>query len=276
MTHQETIHALKRRFKKIKASFDATITYFDAEEIHAFRVEIKKLRAFLHLTSIGDKIKHSARLHLFYHIVGEICNLQLQKQRVRDVFLHQSDLPHTYLTLLTIEIAATIRRAREFAANRLFIIEEEQHLVGSFPNYLPENNSIVFAESIVHQLEHLSENDNPPNDEVLHSVRKHLKDLLYNYSYIEKEALCILPPMLSHGKETISELTHLLGQFLDLRSGVALLQPIYIDQVFDARERENLIRLRVNWEKEAATIKNQALRALLPIQQSPEYALRYQ
>src|SRR5580692_4119732 len=129
MTQQETIYIIKCRFEKIATSFDEAIAYLDAEDIHAFRAEVKKLRAFLQLAPSGTKVKMPGRLHLFYRMVGEIRNLQLQQQRIRDAFLGQNCLPQTYLNLLAIETANAIRVARKFACNRLSIPVEERQLL---------------------------------------------------------------------------------------------------------------------------------------------------
>jgi CHAD domain-containing protein len=238
MTQQETIHTLKSHFEKIQASFDAAIAYLDAEDIHAFRVEVKKLRAFLHLGSSGAKAKPPGRLHLFYRMVGEIRNLQLQEQRIREACLYQSCLPHTYLNLLAIETAAAIRRARQFATSRLSIPVEERQVLSAL-TYPTKDNLQGFVRKALYRLQKISDNHHPIDDDALHSLRKCLKDLPYNHPY--------------------TALTDLLGQFQDLRSGLVFLQPIYIDQIPDAGEKKMLERIRVLWEKDKAAIKNQVL-----------------
>ncbi len=273
MTQQETIHTLKSLFEKIQASFDVAIAYLDAEDIHAFRVEVKKLQAFLHLVSSGAKVKTPGRLHLFYRMVGEIRNLQLQEQRIRDAFLCQSCLPQTYLNLLAIETAAAIRCARKFATNRLSIPVEERQVLNGL-TYPTKDNLQGLVQNAFYRLQKISDNPYPIDDDALHSLRKCLKELLYNHPYIEKEALRILPSILYEGKESVTALTDLLGQFQDLRSGLVFLQPIYIDQIFDAGEKKMLERIRALWEKNKVAIKNQVLSTLLTILHPPEYALK--
>jgi CHAD domain-containing protein len=265
MTQQETIYILKSRFEKIQASFDVAIAYLDAEEIHAFRVEVKKLRAFLHLAPSEVKVKLPGRLHIFYQMVGKIRNLQLQEQRIRDAIPHQSCLLQTYLNLLAIEVAGAIRRAKEFAAKRLSIPVEERQLLNVLPNRLTEDAICKFTRTTVERLQTIGDSPHPIDDDSFHSFRKSLKDLLYNHAYIEKEAVHILPAILSDGKESVSALTELLGQFQDLRSGLALLQPIYIDQVMDVGEKKLLEGIKALWEKDKATIKDEILSTLQPV-----------
>lgn len=273
MTQQETIHILKSHFEKIQASFDIAITYLDAEDIHAFRVEVKKLRAFLHLAPGEIKVRLPGRLHVFYQMIGEIRNLQLQEQRIRDAVPLQSDLPQTYLNLLAIRVAGAIRRAREFAAKRLSIPVEERQLLNVFPDRITKDALRRFTRNTEDQLHTFEDNRHTIDDDSVHSLRKRLKDLLYNHSYIENEAAHILPSILSDGKKSISELTDLLGQFQNLRSGLSLLQPIYIDQVIDAGEKKMLEGIRAVWEKDKTAIMEQVLCALPSMLHLPEYAL---
>jgi CHAD domain-containing protein len=259
MTHQETVHILKSRFEKIQASFDAAIVYLDAEDIHVFRVEVKKLRAFLQLASPREKTKLPRHLHHFFRIVGEIRNIQLQEQRIRDAFPHESSLPQSYLTLLSIEAADHIRRARKLVATRLSIAADEQRLLHAFPGRLSKNSLREFTHENIRVLQTIADHAEPVGDDTLHSLRKCLKGLLYNQCYIRKEAADILPLSLSAGKNTLTALVELLGQYQDLRSGLFLLRPRYIDQVPDAAERRRLQRVRTQWENDKAAIKRQIL-----------------
>jgi CHAD domain-containing protein len=264
MTQQETIRLLKSRFEKIQASFDVAITYFDAEDIHAFRVEVKKLRAFLHSVLSGVNVKLPPNLHQFYRMVGEIRNLQLQEQRIHDASICQGDLPQIYLNLLAIETAAAIRRAKKFAADRLSIPIEERQFVSTFTHHV-KGNSRGSERTTIDRLQTGSDNRHSIDDDDLHSLRKYLKDLLYNHAYMENEAIHTPPYILSDGKEGIFALTNLLGQFQDLRSGLLLLQPVYIEQVADDGEKKMLERIRALWEKDKAAIKDKALFAFQSI-----------
>jgi CHAD domain-containing protein len=259
MTHQETIHIIKIRFEKIQASFDAAIVYLDAEDIHAFRVEVKKLRAFLQLASPREKTKLPRHLHHFYRIAGEIRSIQLQEQRIRDTFPHEGSLPQSYLTLLSIEAADHIRHARKLVATRLSIAADEQRLLHAFPGCLSKNSLREFTRDSICVLQTIADHLEPVGDDTLHSLRKCLKGLLYNQSYIQKEAADILPLALPAGKNTLTACIELLGQYQDLRSGLFLLRPRYIDQVSDAAERRRLQGVCTQWENDKTAIKRQIL-----------------
>jgi CHAD domain-containing protein len=235
MTQRETIQALKSRFEKIQASFDSAIAYLDAEDIHAFRVDVKKLRAFLRLAPGKVKVKLPKRLHQFYRLVGLIRNLQLQELRIRDAFPLKSALPQSYLNLLAIETAAAIRRARKFAAGKLPMPAIERELFLIFSGGLTKDTLQRFTRDTVDRLENHGNNRRLIDDDSLHSLRKCLKDL---------------------------------------RSGLLFLQPRYTDQVADAGERKMLEGIRAKWEKDKAAIKAQVLSLLKAVQLSPVRVLR--
>jgi CHAD domain-containing protein len=258
MTHHDTIHVLKTRFEKIRESFDFAITWLDSEDIHAFRVQVKKLRAFLHLVSPQKRIKIPGRLHRFYRIAGEIRNLQLQQQRIRDAFPVNSSLPQTYLTLLGIETADHIRHARRLAAEGLGFSATEERLIHSLPNRLTGEAIRSFTRNGAEWLQAFGEPGQPVGNDALHRLRKILKDLVYNRGYFENEAVGILPFVASATEKTVDTLIDLLGQYQDIRTGLLLLRPCWIDQVPQS-ERKMLEAVRTRWEDDKARLKHRIL-----------------
>jgi hypothetical protein len=218
MTQQETIQVLKRRFEKIQASFDLAIAYLDADDIHAFRADVKKLGAFLRLAPKGINVKLPTSLGQFYRLVGLIRGLQLQEKRIRDACMDKGCLPQSYLNLLAIENAAAIRRARKFAARKLSMPAVQRELLLAFPDGLTEDALRGFTGATDERLENFGEN-RPTDEESLHSLRQCLKDL---------------------------------------RAGLFFLRPRYTDQVADAGERKILEGIRTKWEKDKAAIEGRA------------------
>jgi CHAD domain-containing protein len=51
MTKHEIVHIIKVIFRQIKKTIPSIVKHFDQDSIHKFRVQIKKLRAFLRLLS---------------------------------------------------------------------------------------------------------------------------------------------------------------------------------------------------------------------------------
>src|ERR1051326_2620249 len=89
MKHDEMIELAGKNFDEINRLAKKIIHHFNAEDIHDFRVNIKKFRAFLRMASMENddsgKYKLPKRLKKFYEIAGNIRSLQLQEQHIKKV-----------------------------------------------------------------------------------------------------------------------------------------------------------------------------------------------
>ena len=91
--------------KKISKHYNNLLEDFELKVIHDFRLEIKKLRAFIRLvnTEVTKKksIKIKQKIKTFYNTTGKIRNVQLHKQRIIQMCTSLSLVtPETYLELL--------------------------------------------------------------------------------------------------------------------------------------------------------------------------------
>src|SRR5215208_2934690 len=118
---------VESRFQKISSLADKIIAGFEIEDIHELRVEFKKLRAFIRLLRIelpGQReLRLPDRLKIFYHYTGNIRNLQLQEQRIRQS-LQPAENPEEYLQFLANEQKNFKTKARWTAGNS-FVEEQE-------------------------------------------------------------------------------------------------------------------------------------------------------
>jgi CHAD domain-containing protein len=96
------------RYRKLKKHIERVAESFDAEAIHQFRVEYKKLRAFFRMLSQGEdaggEIKILKKLKKGYNVSGYIRDLQLQQLRIMEASKPEPKKPQAYLTLLQKEI----------------------------------------------------------------------------------------------------------------------------------------------------------------------------
>jgi CHAD domain-containing protein len=82
MVSQKIHLAIQRHYRRVKTLGKTVAETWAEEDIHQFRVEVKKLRAFLRLagsTHTGIKPRLPRRLHTFYSMVGIVRCLQLQR-----------------------------------------------------------------------------------------------------------------------------------------------------------------------------------------------------
>jgi len=247
MKKRKTAPIIRYRFDKIDKALEKVSIDFASKDIHDFRVEFKKMRAFLRLAA-SDRPARGGRLHHFYHIAGFIRNLQLQQQRIDEEWENKDHPPQSYLNLLNAEKSASIGLAKNYAQKKLSMEKEEQRVLTSTARCLSKAASRRFSRSAAAHLEHLS-GARPIADDSIHEIRKRLKDLFYNKSFVIKEAALILPASLLT-REKLKQILAALGKFQDLRSGLTLLQPYYLDRITDPRERTALEALKKKWEEE--------------------------
>ena len=107
MCKEEIIRLYEKRFKKLSKHYNKLLKDFDREEIHLFRLELKKLRAFTRLVThamFRDHFKIHGQIKAFYNAAGDLRNIQLHLERVSEISrIVAIELPAAYLQLLLVE-----------------------------------------------------------------------------------------------------------------------------------------------------------------------------
>jgi len=185
-----------------------------------------------------------------YQLAGHIRNLQLQQEHVREAFKgNKQNLPKAYLDKLRREEENHILLTARLIRDKLSIEKEEKKLIRALPGHLRTRSrkDLIRAQSA--RLERLAGSITPIPDEIMHSIRKLIKDLFYTREYIQREAVLMLPATLLSEKGGRS-ITRALGEFQDVRTGLQFLQPSYIDSIAGGEERAILEDLKRSWMEE--------------------------
>jgi CHAD domain-containing protein len=242
MKQRTIISMLKKRCRNLHRHYQDLLEDFAVEAIHDFRLEVKKLRAFLRMlnacaTSKGN-LRITKELRAFYGAVGEVRCLQLQEELVNQ-FCKEAGYaaPVHYLSaLLGMESEAKVK-VREAAMlfqaeiyhRRLLKAAKGRKFTGVADSFAAEK-----TKELVGCLSAVS-----LQDEDLHGVRKILKDLLYVWYWIA--------PFLSGAMEGqvltrqyFVTLTEKLGDFQDMCTALTLLAPAYCGPVTGLREKKVL------------------------------------
>ena len=253
MKANKIINLFNNNLKKTCKHYNNLLEDFEAEEIHDFRLQIKKLRAFIRLVNTevakGKNIKFDKGLKTFYHTTGRIRNVQLHKQKIIQWCTTLSyGTPVTYLKLLNEEETREKNTART-EAEEISFAHFKKNLVGSVPEELTApclQYFTILKRNELLALLSLSIYD----DETLHNLRKILKDILYNWDYIVPYLTSVLPTYFVQ-KENIEFLATKLGDFHDLCVSMCFLTPVYFDQIINEVETDNLmvINRKIEWEK---------------------------
>jgi CHAD domain-containing protein len=250
MKSGKIINVFAKRFKKVKKHYNKLLEDFEIEEMHGFRLEMKKLRAFIRLinTNIPEqkKIKIGGKIKSFYNTAGNIRNLQLHQQRVSyicDEMLLEK--PVLYLQLLHNEENKQKKKAGRIA-DKISYNKFRKKIIDLVPDKLKAKSVQRFVIQKQHTLlELLFLRDY--SDEALHEIRKVLKDLLYVWKYISSYLPATLPASFTN-KKNIEVFADKLGEFHDLCIALNFFKPFYIDKI--AVEEENKILLSVKQKLE--------------------------
>ena len=255
MKKNEIEEVITSHFKKIDKLFPEIITDFKIEDIHKFRTQIKKLRAFLHLLNMevdeGLQIKLTKKMKTFYGYIGIIRNLQLHLKNINSNFENSTDKsPLIYIATLKKEIEDWKENTKKFIDSHNNFYDDEEKITSELPDKLRKQSIKKFIQYMVYELHNklIRLND----DETLHSIRKLLKDILYNWTYVQ-HYIAPLSPGLSQ-EEEIGSFIVMLGTFCDKCSGLTLIQNYNNDSAED-EEKIVLEKIIYTWSTEKQELK---------------------
>jgi CHAD domain-containing protein len=240
MKKKEIEEIVSDRFATIHKLSPKIVKDFDVDHIHDFRVEVKKLRGFLRLLDTEKEMQRPIIPHLlktFYGHVGNIRNIQLQQIYLSERITDHMQLP-SYMRIMEDEKLNWQRQTSELMEGKNFR-DDEDRILNELPDDISKSAKKEFIEKKVRVLkEQLKE---IKGDDEIHSVRKTLKDIVYNLNYIngQKE----LPKAISDEKD-LKELTARLGDFQDQCIRVELLNPKYLARIADRDEHDRALKTK--------------------------------
>ena len=264
MNQEQIKHITNNHYRKLKKHIKKVSEDFDVEAIHQFRVEYKKLRAFLRMISqqheTAGEIKISKKLKKGYNISGSIRDLQLQQQRILEATKQELKKPQAYLTLLQKEIDKLKPELSEIFLEKpateskkktdAFIPDEFP--LNSFRNFVQKKWAVVYAIIVSGHF----------SDDNIHAIRKSLKDLFYNlkiYEGVEHELLSL---SIWKGKDEqyFNKLLDELGSFQDKCTAIALLKSYWLNSLH-TYNRELLEQIKKGWIKDKVSMKQLLVKA---------------
>ena len=259
LNQQEIEHIIHRYFKQFKKLFNKIEKHFAADDIHAFRVEFKKLRAFLRLLGLeiadAENLDMPRNLKEIYTVTGKIRELQLQILRIDEIVNAKEKLPK-YRTILKKEIKKIKRELKFWLKHEPLSKMEEKisvHLpvslravtIKNFMSFKFSNIVALFTGKII-------------ADESLHRIRKNIKDILYVYKIFEEYQIVNM-------EELFGDKTHYddatlvaeeLGKFNDLCIALTLLRPEWLSSLKED-EKKQLEKISLHWNEEKEMLKQQ-------------------
>jgi len=219
---------IRQHYRKVRAHGCNLAGNFSEENIHAFRLEVKKLRAVLRMSAAADAASIRPRLprnlDTFYTMTGLIRNLQLQRKGLAELAQRErQELPASCLAALDGRIEIAIGLATLF----LKIGRPFGRAPGSWKTSLPASVSDAAGKEFLRRkmkLFPLPAREDIRDEEHLHMLRKALKDLLFVWPYLSKKTVRQAGTEGLNPRETIRNCAALLGDFRDACIRLTLLE----------------------------------------------------
>lgn len=257
MNREQLEHIINNHFKKLKKHSRNIPGDFDLEAIHQFRVEYKKLRAFFRLLSqapeIKKEIKIAKKLKKLYTLAGVLRSYQLQVQWVRLSTRTNLKKPFEYNYLLH-------RRMNKLKPKLLRSLSRNPVKKGKKKVFtsLPQECSLpgihTYAEDCLYNVRAIILADQLFDDNI-HTIRKILKDILYNGKiYSKEEKGQKLEVRSSTHAQYLEQLPDELGRFQDKCTAIELMKPSWLKKM-DEGQRQQLERIKSVWVEEKAAMR---------------------
>ena len=255
-------HIIHYYFQRVNKHAREIEKDFNEETIHLFRVDIKKLRAFLRMLRLEaeepHELKFPAVFKKMYSLAGKIRDRQLLLKRLEETKKISGDRLHKTISSFKQELEELTKKKDEILSKK-----EVEEIEEKIKKHIPAKVHATLIKKFFLQKsgvikEIIAKADK--KDKELHSLRKNLKDIIYVISIFRvkfKTAFHILPWDRAELKKA-EDLSHTLGLFNDSYIALSFLKPAEIKKG-DQEEKELLLLLRRQWLREKRKLKKEIL-----------------
>lgn len=217
---QNTAHIIRVFFKRLRKYAGKMKKDDSAEAIHLFRVEIKKLRAFLRLLSLElkkeDELKLPSKIKKMYKYAGKVRDRQLHRKRMKAAIKsNKQQFPEIKM------VWNDVAEKKEGKGNKMLsekdFLAAELKLKEELPNEIEAAAVKTFFSLKLNNIISVANKGSYSNEE-LHTIRKSLKDIIYIIKLYHSEMKIKLPfTFWNKRQEKVAEqLAHALGIYNDL------------------------------------------------------------
>ena len=204
---------LLQKSGKIAKLSSAVAKDFEPETLHKFRVEVKRLRSFLRLLATKGKQKEMrlpGKLKRLYDTAGIIRGLQLEQQKIKELKLQ--------LPAYGMHLASQMqhqKRAWKHHYSKSFTDKLDKNIKEAKLDKIPAAILLQFLCGHSKSIGLLCKGS--PADEDIHSIRKQLKDMLYNAKFVELKWSAAYKRIANLPLKELDELSESLGSYNDKR-----------------------------------------------------------
>jgi len=264
MASQKIHLAVQRHYRRAKTLARTVAETWGEEDIHQFRVEVKKLRACLRLagaTHTGIKARLPGKLHGFYSMVGIIRCLQLFRKGLEEGAARlKKELPDTCSARLEGRIETAVAVIKEYLKLNFPLGKPRAewrvpvHGHGAtrgIEAFIRDKRDSMLSDRIL------------PDEEGLHAMRKAMKDILYAWSCFSGDDILLLPEKW-RSAGNLHACTDVLGEFHDICLQLQVLQDSHFLLSVDGEAGALLEKVRLLWLRDKEDKLEQLRHLLLP------------
>ncbi|MDR3681979.1 MAG: CHAD domain-containing protein [Flavipsychrobacter sp.] len=202
---------LEKDVQKVAKAASCVAPNFKADDIHAFRVGIKKLRAFIYfINSVKGQpqLKLTKKIHRLYNIAGTLRDAHLKYETLteRELILPQ------YYANLSVVVLRNKAEWQKLYSKQIMKKLLEQMTDNLFVQLTPTDLANFYAQQ-VKRIKKI--NNDVPDDEHVHKMRKLIKHMVYITALAKKkwegaeEVIACVP----YGQ--LIDISNLVGNFND-------------------------------------------------------------
>jgi len=255
-------HIIHYYFKRLHKNASRIEKGFNEKLIHLFRIDVKKLRAFLRMMRLEaeepGELKFPSAFKKMYSLAGKIRDGQLYLERLKKTETSSENRLHKTISSFEKKLEDLMEKKDSFLTNEKIKEIEEKikkyslHKIGAtlIKKFFLQKIAVI-KEIIIQEYY---------KDKEVHNLRKNIKDIIYIAGIYRDDLKTRLPFMFWNKTEfkKAGELAHTLGQFNDVRIALSLLKPADIKKK-DSDEKELLLSIRMQWLAEKRKLKIEIL-----------------
>jgi CHAD domain-containing protein len=263
------------RLRKTVACLETAVNSFGLDDIHDFRVEIKKLKGFLRLLQRDldkpEKLKFPKFLNKIYKSLGSVRELQLQEKKLEKAISSETILLLNTFSNLHEQTESVREKAKELLDYKDSWNKAENRIKKFIPEELTADSVESYLRFKVRQLKKILYMKRISITR-LHGMRKILKDLQYNHPYWKDARLAegaSLPSV-----DEIHDTGSLIGDLHDIYASTIILESSIKNRSIDEDERKRLTQIRASWKRDRDMLRKTIDEVLNKFRGYPALALR--
>ena len=264
MRKQNLEHIIRAFFRRLRKYKKKKKKDGSAEVIHLFRIEIKKLRAFLRLLSLElkkeNELKLSSKIKEMYQYAGKVRDRQLYHKRMK--FTIKNNEPQfPEIKMVWKDIAGKKEKMENKWLSDKDFFAAELKLKKKLPNEIGTATVDAFFSLELGNISSLANKGSITGKE-LHTIRKSLKDIIHIIKLYRAEMKVKRPFIFwNKGREEAAErLAQRLGSFNDLSMDLYFLKKA-MKMNSDSKTKE-MQSLHKAWRAEKRKLKKQIVNSL--------------